>query len=254
MVRFFDQPISAAFVVSGVIHLLLLTGLSLSPPISALSTQHWPISVKLLEITRPVEEPSSIQATKQAKKIRSTGASKKEPVEPKSKLSDSVEWPPAQSQTSTTQDSAPKLGGSDGNISTASSGLEIGESQGQFALVPGREAGVGGGSSPGRGEGIGTAASGTGERGFQEAQPLQTVKASYPPMALRMGLEGDVALKILVDTEGKVIKAAIIKSAGMGFDEEALKTVKQFRFEPAKKDGKDVASEFTYIYRFRLEK
>ena len=43
-------------------------------------------------------------------------------------------------------------------------------------------------------------------------------------------------------------------SAGMGFDEEALKAVRQFRFEPARKDGKNIPSESTYIYRFRLEK
>jgi len=46
----------------------------------------------------------------------------------------------------------------------------------------------------------------------------------------------------------------IAKSAGMGFDEEAVRAVKQFRFEPARKDGNNVSSEFTYIYRFRLEK
>ena len=39
-----------------------------------------------------------------------------------------------------------------------------------------------------------------------------------------------------------------------GFDEEALKAVKQSRFEPAQKDGKSVSAEFTYIYRFRLQK
>jgi len=55
-------------------------------------------------------------------------------------------------------------------------------------------------------------------------------------------------------TEGKVTKAEITKSGGAGFDEEALKAVKQSRFEPAQKDGKNVPAEFTYIYRFRLQK
>lgn len=88
----------------------------------------------------------------------------------------------------------------------------------------------------------------------REAKPIQTVRASYPPMALRMGVEGDVTLRIEVDTEGKVTKAEIIKSGGMGFDDEALKAVKQSRFEPAQKDGKNIPAEFTYIYRFRLQK
>jgi TonB family protein len=69
-----------------------------------------------------------------------------------------------------------------------------------------------------------------------------------------MGLKGDVTLRIEIDPEGKVTRAEITKSAGMGFDEEALKAVKQFRFEPAQKDGMNVPAEFTYIYRFRLQK
>jgi len=40
-------------------------------------------------------------------------------------------------------------------------------------------------------------------------------------------------LRIEIDTEGKVMKAEITKSGGAGFDEEALKAVKQSRFEPA---------------------
>ena len=88
----------------------------------------------------------------------------------------------------------------------------------------------------------------------REAKPIQTVRAIYPPVALRMGVEGDVTLKIEVDSEGKVTKPEIIKSGGMGFDDEALKAVKQSRFEPAQKDGKNIPAEFIYIYRFRLQK
>jgi protein TonB len=73
-------------------------------------------------------------------------------------------------------------------------------------------------------------------------------------MALRAGLESDVALKIEVDPQGNVVKAEIIKSGGAGFDDEALKAVKQSRFEPAQRDGQNVAAEFTYIYRFRLQR
>lgn len=73
-------------------------------------------------------------------------------------------------------------------------------------------------------------------------------------MALRMRLEDDVTLKIAIDSEGKVTKTGVIKSAGAGFDEAALKGVKQARFQPAQKDGQDVPAEFTYIYRFRLQR
>jgi TonB family protein len=88
----------------------------------------------------------------------------------------------------------------------------------------------------------------------REATPVQTVRASYPPMALRMGIEGDVTLRIEIDSEGKVTKADIVKSGGAAFDEEAVKAVKQARFEPANKDGRNMPAEFTYVYRFRLRK
>ena len=80
------------------------------------------------------------------------------------------------------------------------------------------------------------------------------MRADYPPMALRAGLESDVTLKIEVDAEGNVIIAEITKSGGSGFDEEAIKAVKQSRFEPAQRDGQHVPAEFTYIYRFRLQR
>ena len=69
-----------------------------------------------------------------------------------------------------------------------------------------------------------------------------------------MGLESDVTLRIEVDPEGKVTRAEIIKSGGAGFDEEALKAVKQSRFEPAQRDGQHIPAEFSYVYRFRLQR
>jgi protein TonB len=130
--------------------------------------------------------------------------------------------------------------------------------KGDAAVVPGS------GSS---GKGGGTAASGSGRasgapglsaqpvmKTNSEAKPIQTARAAYPPMALRAGLESDVMLRIEIDPGGKVTKAEIIRSGGSGFDEEALKAVTQSRFEPAQRDGYNVPAEFTYIYRFRLQK
>ena len=88
----------------------------------------------------------------------------------------------------------------------------------------------------------------------REAKPVQTVRATYPPMALRMGLESDVTLSISIDSEGNITNAAIVKSGGAGFDDEALKAVKQARFEPAQNEGRNVPAVFTYVYRFRLRK
>jgi periplasmic protein TonB len=131
--------------------------------------------------------------------------------------------------------------------------------KGDAAVVPGAGTAGGGGGTATAGLGRGSGEPGLPAltmplRTNREAKPIQTVRAVYPPLALRMGMESDVTLKIEIDPEGKVTRAEITKSGGAGFDEEALKAVKQSRFEPAQRDGKNVPAEFTYIYRFRLQK
>ena len=229
--------------ISGAIHIIFLGSLSLHSQFSTVSSPDQPISVKLLETLQPQEKPKSVRGIPESKKIRNTPSAQQESKklpEPRAEL-------PAPLDQPRLSDSAYGL--------TKPGGLDIDEGQrGDTAMVPRRGGSVSGERGANRGEGGNTLNPGKGEKGLREARPLQTVRASYPPMALRMGLEADVVLKIQVDPEGKVIKAEIIKSAGMGFDEEALKAVRQFRFEPAQKDGKKIVSELTYIYRFRLEK
>lgn len=142
-------------------------------------------------------------------------------------------------------------GGSAAGASTFSAGADSG-------VMPGSGTAGGGGTAvTGLGRGMGApglpAPSGP-LRTNREAKPIQTVRAAYPPMALRAGLESDVTLRIEVDPNGKVTKAEIIRGGGAGFDDEALKAVQQSRFEPAQKDGQNVPAVFTYVYRFRLQK
>ncbi len=130
--------------------------------------------------------------------------------------------------------------------------------RGDAGLPPGSGLGGGGGAAAaglGRGSGEpGLPAQQTILRTNREAKPIQTARATYPAMALRAGLESDVTLRIEIDLQGNVTKAEITKSGGAGFDEEALKAVQQSRFEPAQRDGQNVPAEFTFVYRFRLQR
>ena len=142
------------------------------------------------------------------------------------------------------------------------SGSEAGTSRlfdrGDIGLMPGSGSGGGGGAAvAGFGRGSGAPelpAQPSILRTNREAKPIQTARATYPATALRAGLESDVILRIEIDPQGTVTNAEIIKSGGAGFDEEALKAVKRSRFEPAQRDGQNVPAEFTYIYRFRLQR
>jgi TonB family protein len=66
------------------------------------------------------------------------------------------------------------------------------------------------------------------------------VEPGYAEEARKARLEGTVVLKIAVGEQGTVQQVWIINPLGLGLDEEAIKAVKQWRFEPGTKDGKPV--------------
>ncbi len=81
---------------------------------------------------------------------------------------------------------------------------------------------------------------------------LRKVLPVYPVMARRMGKEGRVVLKLLIDERGNLTKMEVIERAGFGFTESAVEAVKKSSFLPAIKDGKPVASIAILPIRFNL--
>ena len=252
-----DRTLTLCFVASGVIHVVAITMAWILVARPSFRSQRDVIPINLVDVASPEEKKVAVLPKPQPLPAQRAEAKPPAPIPqllqreiPNSgdlqSRKDEPERAPAPS-------SSPGGGGDSQSSVSGTSGKGSGagdlSGSGDLALAPG-----GGAGKSGAGRGEGPAGPGTGERGFREARPLQTAKASYPPMALRMGLEADVTLKVFVDMEGRVTKAEILKSAGMGFDEEALKAVKQFRFEPARKDSRNVPAELTYIYRFRLQK
>ena len=77
-------------------------------------------------------------------------------------------------------------------------------------------------------------------------------KAVYPPEALTRRQEGTVGLQLQLDAEGRVLDAKVTSPAGQGFDEAALEAVRQFQFEPAKRDGVAIAATVKFSYEFHL--
>jgi periplasmic protein TonB len=191
---------------------------------------------------KPVKPPAKIE-TKAAEPARAEPVPQPPPEEPTKKT---------EPEKSVASNALPGGGGPNTpEIGTPGrgGGASIFAPDGGVATAPGPGLGRSGSGTGGGPPGPGTAPRGASRPGT----PIQTAKASYPPMALRMGLEADVPLKVYVDENGRVLKVEVTKSAGMGFDEEAVKTVKQYRFEPAMSDGKPVPTEFSYVYRFRLK-
>ncbi len=80
----------------------------------------------------------------------------------------------------------------------------------------------------------------------------RTVAPSYPPMAARFKIQGDVRLRLEVDAEGRVKEATIIEGLSHGIDEEAVATVKKWRFEPAIAEGQAVPGTIDVTLTFKL--
>ena len=73
-------------------------------------------------------------------------------------------------------------------------------------------------------------------------------------MARRLGEEGTVTLRILVSSDGQAARVEIKRSSGSSLlDKSAEETVKQWRFIPAKLDGKAVEEWYATRWTFKLE-
>ncbi len=96
------------------------------------------------------------------------------------------------------------------------------------------------------------------EAGKLSKVPKQTrfVEAEYPKEAFAKGIEAEVVLLLDISAEGKVESVGIAQPAdppGMGFDEAALAAAQDWEFEPAELDGKPLAVQITYRYRFTIK-
>lgn len=72
-------------------------------------------------------------------------------------------------------------------------------------------------------------------------KPLLTPEPHFPELARHQKFEGIVGLNVIVDSTGRVSNVKIVKALGMGLDEEAVRTVRTWRFAPAKHKGQPVA-------------
>jgi TonB family protein len=78
------------------------------------------------------------------------------------------------------------------------------------------------------------------------------VEAEYPASARDSGVEGSVVLKLDIQADGRVLRADVMSAAGYGFDEAAQAAALGFRFKPARRGDRAVASRILYRYEFRL--
>ncbi|MBR4002254.1 MAG: energy transducer TonB [Bacteroidales bacterium] len=75
----------------------------------------------------------------------------------------------------------------------------------------------------------------------------------YPPEALERGLQGRCVISFIIETDGSISGAKVIKSLGSSLDSEAMRIVNLMpKWIPAKDKGKAVRSECTIPIVFRI--
>lgn len=90
-------------------------------------------------------------------------------------------------------------------------------------------------------------------REFLEKWVYQYLK--YPEAALVNGVQGRVMVEFVIDKDGKVTDARVVKGVSDELDAEALKVVSASpKWKPGRINGKKVRSSMTIPVEFRLEK
>ncbi len=127
--------------------------------------------------------------------------------------------------------------GSGGGIGTGSNG-GVGSGNGR-GLGPGDEAGVGGGVY---------------DVGGNVTAPIAIYQPDpqYSEEARKAKYSGVVTVEIIVDTQGNVRDAQVIKPVGLGLDEKALEAVRAWKFKPGLRNGVPVATRVLVEVSFRL--
>jgi TonB family protein len=81
---------------------------------------------------------------------------------------------------------------------------------------------------------------------------VKEVKPQYTPEAKKAKIQGVVTLECVVQPDGTIGDVEVTTSLDAGLDQEAIKAVKQWRFEPGTKDGKPVPVLITLEMTFTL--
>jgi periplasmic protein TonB len=115
--------------------------------------------------------------------------------------------------------------------------------------------GVGVGVGPGVGDGRG---GGVGGGVFRVGGGVSAPKATFSPdpeyseEARKAKFQGTCVLWLIVGPDGHPRDIRVSRTLGLGLDEKAIEAVKNWKFEPAMKDGKPVAVQINVEVDFRL--
>ena len=78
-------------------------------------------------------------------------------------------------------------------------------------------------------------------------------KPNYTELARKARITGIVIVQAVIDKQGNVVDAKVLKGLPMGLDQEALRAIRQWKFEPATLNGKPVDVYYNLTVNFTLQ-
>ena len=88
--------------------------------------------------------------------------------------------------------------------------------------------------------------------GVSAPRILKHVNAQFSEQARRAKYQGVCLISLIIDAHGMPQDVKVKRALGMGLDEKAIEAIRNYRFTPAMKSGKPVASYATMEVSFRL--
>ena len=89
--------------------------------------------------------------------------------------------------------------------------------------------------------------------GITRAKATYQPNPEYSDRAARKKIQGDVLLSIIVTADGTVRDPQVTRSLDKDLDKNALECVRKWKFEPATKDGKPVATHVAVEVSFHVQ-
>ena len=124
-----------------------------------------------------------------------------------------------------------------------------------MSMGDGRGSGLGAGNGSGLGNGIGGGYGGGLKHvggGVSSPELIFKVDPEFSEEARRAKFMGIVTVNLIVNPNGRPENVHVLRGVGMGLDEKAVAAVKQYRFRPAKENGKPVAVEMNVEVNFQI--
>jgi TonB family protein len=87
--------------------------------------------------------------------------------------------------------------------------------------------------------------------GIKRPEFLNRIKPEYPEDAARADIDAVIEARVVLRSNGEIGEIEIIRWAGFGLEDAAIRAIRQLKFRPATRDGRPISVRANLQYNFR---